>query len=74
MVVKHFRSMIYWRLSWKLKRHNIKQVAVSGGLGDVRSKAASSWKEWLPEFFFGYEAKDVWNLTGCFRLALPEKD
>jgi len=60
--------------SWK-KRHNVKQVVVSGESGDVRGETVSSWKEWLPEIVVGYEAKDVWNLdeTGCFWSAIPEK-
>ena len=63
-----------WLESWK-KRHNVKQVVVSGESGDVRGETVSSWKERLPEIVVGYEAKDVWNLdeTGCFWRALPEK-
>jgi len=56
-----------WLESWK-KRHNIKQVVVSGESGDVRGETISSWKEQLPEIVVGYETKDVWSLdeTGCF--------
>ena len=63
-----------WLESWK-KRHNVKQVVVSGEAGEVRGETVSSWKEWLPEIINGYNAKDIWNLdeTGCYWQALPEK-
>ena len=63
-----------WLDSWK-KRHNVKQVVVSGEAGEVRGETVSSWKERLPEIIDGYDAKDVWNLdeTGCYWRALPEK-
>ena len=60
--------------SWK-KRHNIKQVFVSGEAGEVRGETVSFWKERLPEIINGYNVKDIWNLneTGCYWRALPEK-
>ena len=44
-----FIQCIKWLVkSWK-KRHNVKQVVVSGEAGEVRGEAVSSWKERLPE-------------------------
>ena len=63
-----------WLESWK-KRHNIKQVVVSGESGDVSGTTISSWKERLPEVIAGYTPRDVWNIDkiGCFWRTLPEK-
>ena len=63
-----------WLELWE-KRHNIKQVVVSGESGDVSGTTISSWKERLPEIIAGYTPRDVWNIdeTGCFWCALPEK-
>ena len=47
-----------WLELWK-KRHNVKQVVVSGEAGEVRGETVSSWKEWLPEIINGYNAKDI---------------
>ena len=69
-----FKASNGWLESWK-KRHNIKQVVVSGESGDVSGTTISSWKERLPEIIAGYTPRDVWNIdeTGCFWRALPEK-
>ena len=63
-----------WLESWK-KKHNIRQVTVSGECGDVRGETVSSWKERIPEIVTGYTPSNIWNLdeTGCFWRALPEK-
>ena len=69
-----FKASNGWLEAWK-KRHNIKQVVVSGESGDVSGDTISSWKERLPEIIAGYAPRDIWNIdeTGCFWRALPEK-
>ncbi len=63
-----------WFESWK-KKHNIKQVTISGESGNVSGETILSWKERIPEIVGGYAPSDIWNLdeTGCFWRALPEK-
>ena len=69
-----FKASNGWLDSFK-KRHNIKQMTVSGECGDVRDETVSGWKERLKTLMIGYKPEDIWNTdeTGCFYRALPEK-
>ena len=69
-----FKASNGWLDRWK-KRHNIKQMTVSGESGDVSGATIDSWKERLPHIIEGYSAEDIWNIdeTGCFWRALPDK-
>ncbi len=69
-----FKASNGWLEKWK-KRHNIRQVTISGEAGDVAGETVESWNETLPELLETYEANNIWNLdeTGCFWRALPEK-
>ena len=60
------------------KRHNIRQLVVSGEAGDVSNDTVTAWKERLVTLVRGYAAKDIWNLhvyetQWPFFRALPEK-
>jgi len=66
-----FSASSGWLKSWK-KRHNIKQVVISGEAGDVRGETVSSWKEQLPEIVGGYDVSNF-DEIGCFWRALLEK-
>ena len=57
--------------TWK-KRHNIKQMKVSGESGDVSGATAQSWKEQLPHIPEVYDACVI-DETGCFWRAVPDK-
>ena len=45
-----------WLESWE-KRHNIKQVVISGESGDGRGETVLSWKERLLEIVAGYHTQ-----------------
>ena len=72
---ENFKASNGWLHRWKV-RNNIKQRAISGESGDVRTDTDESWKERLPEIVQGYKPQDIWNIdeTGCFWKALPDKD
>ena len=59
---------------WK-KRHNIRQVKVSGESGEVSGVTVNTWLERIPELVSEYAIADIWNLneTGVFWTALPEQ-
>lgn len=59
---------------WK-KRHNIRQVKVSGESGEVSGVTVDAWLERIPELVSEYATEDIWNLdeTGVFWRALPEQ-
>ena len=63
-----------WLKCWK-SRYGIKQRAVEGKSGQVRTETVESWMERLRELCEGYKPEDIWNKdqTGCFFRALPEK-
>ena len=69
-----FKASNGWLEAFK-KRHNIKQLVVSGESADVSDVAIEAWLERLPSILRGYSADDIWNQdeTGCFYRALPEK-
>lgn len=71
---ENFKASNGWLHRWKV-RNNIKQRAISGESGDVRTDTDESWKERLPEIVQGYKPQDIWNIdeTGCFWKALPDK-
>ena len=56
-------------------QYHIKQRAVEGESGQVRSETIESWMERVRVLCKGYKPEDIWNQddTGCFFRALPEK-
>ena len=69
-----FKASNGWLDKWK-KKHNIKQLVISGESGDVSGATVDSWKERLPEICEKYTPERIWNMdeTGCFWKALPDK-
>ena len=69
-----FKASNGWLEAFK-KRHNIKQLVVSGESADVSEITIEAWLERLPSILRGYSPDDIWNQdeTGCFYRALPEK-
>ena len=69
-----FKASNGWLQSFK-KRHNLKQLTVSGEAADVAEETVENWHERLKFILAGYKAEDIWNEdeTGCFYRALPEK-
>ena len=65
----NFKASNGWLQSFK-KRHNIKQVVVSGEAGGVSEETVRNWHERLQSLLRGYEAKDIWNTdkTGLFYI------
>ena len=69
-----FKASNGWLESFK-KRHNLKQITISGECGDVQEETVAGWMERLKFLLRGYKPEDVWNTdeTGCFYRALPDK-
>lgn len=69
-----FKASNGWLDSFK-KRHNIKNMKVSGECGDVSEETVTGWFEHLKVLISGYELVNVWNEdeTGCFYRALPDQ-
>ena len=69
-----FKASNGWLESFK-KRHNIKQMTVSGECGNVSEESVAGWNERAKVLLSGYRKEDVWNTdeTGCFYRALPDK-
>lgn len=69
-----FKASNGWLDSFK-KRHNIKQMAVSGECADVADDTVAAWVERMKYIMNGYEPQNVWNTdeTGCFYRTLPNK-
>ena len=57
------------------RRHNLKQLTISGEAADVPEKTVEVWIGRLKILLKGYKVEDIWNMdeTGCFYRALPEK-
>ena len=69
-----FKASNGWLDSFK-KRHNIKQMAISGECADVQEETVAGWHERVKFIMKGYQPQDVWNTdeTGCFYRTLPNK-
>ena len=57
------------------KRHNIKQMTISGECTDVQEETVAGSHERVKVLMDGYQPQDVWNTdeTGCFYQTLPNK-
>ena len=55
--------------------YGIKQRAVEGESGQIKTETVESWMERLRELCKGYKLEDIWNEdeTGCFFRGLPDK-
>ena len=62
-----FKASNGWLDSFK-KRHNIKQMIISGECADVQEETVAGWHERVKVLMDGYQPQDVWNTdeTGCF--------
>ena len=69
-----FKASNGWLESFK-RRHNLKQMTISGECADVQEETVAGWIERLKILISGYKPEDVWNTdeTGCFYRALPNK-
>uniref|UniRef100_A0A1X7ULT2 DDE-1 domain-containing protein n=1 Tax=Amphimedon queenslandica TaxID=400682 RepID=A0A1X7ULT2_AMPQE len=57
------------------KRHDMKQMTMSGECGDVSEATVTGWHNRVKSLIAGYSPEDIWNTdeTGCFYHALPDK-
>ena len=62
-----FKASNGWLESFK-RRHNLKQMTISGECGNVQKETVAGWMERLKILISGYKPEDVWNTdeTGCF--------
>ena len=55
-----FKASNGWLQSFK-KRHNLKQLKISGEAADVGEEVVEAWYERLKAILEGYKAEDIWE-------------